>query len=67
MSKREPDESLADIEIDYVNKKRNIPFHLSPAEELLYGYTQGVTLKELEGMREQYVNQLGDEVGLPSL
>jgi len=44
------------MEIDYMNKKRNIPYELSEEEKLLYGYTQGITLKQLEEMKEKYNN-----------
>ncbi len=44
----------SDLEIDYMNKKRNIALELSEEEQLLYTYSQGVTFKLLESMREKF-------------
>eukprot|EP00826_Nyctotherus_ovalis_P018455 TRINITY_DN1552_c0_g1_i17.p1 TRINITY_DN1552_c0_g1~~TRINITY_DN1552_c0_g1_i17.p1 ORF type:complete len:341 (-),score=108.51 TRINITY_DN1552_c0_g1_i17:46-1068(-) len=54
MSEREEEECQKDIEIDFINQKRGVPFELSPEESLLYGYTQSVTLKVLENIKEKY-------------
>jgi len=64
---REEKISMADIEIDYINNKRNIPFHLSPEEQLLYSYRQDITPKQLEIIRDQYVEQPKDDMELPLL
>lgn len=67
MARREEGSNLTDIEIDYINQKRNVPFPLSPEEELLYGYSQDVTLKVLEVMRDKYESGLGNEAEFAQL
>jgi len=67
MSKRDEEISITDIEIDYINQKRNIPFQLTAEEEMLYGYSQDITLKQLEVIRDQYEGQVKDEQELAFL
>ena len=37
-----------------MNKRRNIPNELTEEETLLYKYSQGVTLKLLQSIKEKY-------------
>jgi len=48
---------MTDLEIDYMNKKRNINLELSEEEKLLYTYSQGITMKLLEEMKNKYQEQ----------
>lgn len=43
----------ADEEIDYINLKNGIPTGLSKEEELLYNYTQDVTVELLMKISEE--------------
>jgi hypothetical protein len=51
MNEREEKDNQRDLEIDFINQKRGVPFELSEEESLLYGYTQNVTLKVLEDIK----------------
>ena len=51
MENREEKECQRDIEIDFINNKRDIALILSPEESLLYGYSRTITLKQLEEMK----------------
>jgi len=44
-----------------MNQKRNISLELSEEEKLLYSYSQGITLKLLEGMKEKYAGDMESE------
>jgi len=48
MNERDEKENQRDLEIDFINQKRGVPFELSAEESLLYEYRQDVTLKVLE-------------------
>lgn len=53
MEEREEKECERDVEIDFINQKRGVLFELTAEENLLYGYSQGVTLKLLESIRDK--------------
>ncbi len=54
MTKREPEQCLVDIEIEYMNQKRGIPTELSAEETQLYTYSQSITLKLLQDIRDKF-------------
>ena len=56
MNGREAKECIADLEIEYMNKQRNIPAELSEEEKLLYAFSQNVTLQLLQAMHDKYMN-----------
>lgn len=45
---------ITDVEIDFVNQKRNIPLALSNEEKRLYNYSQNITMELLEEMKVKY-------------
>ena len=49
---RDEKECHRDVQIDYINEKRGISLELSKEEKLLYSYSQGITLKQLEQIRD---------------
>lgn len=63
MAARNEEESTRDKEIDYINKKRKIPLELLAEERLIYGYSQSVTIKQLEGIRNKYEAHIESDLG----
>jgi hypothetical protein len=61
MAARNEDECTKDMEIEYINKKRKIPSELLAEERLIYAYSQNVTIKKLEAIRNKYESQLNTE------
>jgi len=58
MAARNEDECSKDMEIEYINKKRKIPSELVAEERLIYAYSQNITIKQLEAIRDKYESQL---------
>ena len=58
MALRNPPESMVDFEIDYMNKKRNIPGELSTEEQILYTFSRDVTGELLENMCTKYASAI---------
>ena len=56
-----------DAEIDYMNAKRSIPYELSETEQLLYTFSQGVTLQELEQLYQKYKDAQQEQSEDPQL
>ena len=50
-----------DVEIDFINKKRKIPFVLTDIENKLYGYSESITRKLLEEMKIQHEEELKNQ------
>jgi len=63
---REEKECVTDVEIDFMNKKRNIPLFLDNERKLFYGYSQNITMSLLEEMKASYeageMTQVGEEM-----